>query len=117
MSLSVQHLSDEAVAAFADGMLGGSSRVRAQRHIEGCAECALAVTIQREAARALRSATPPLLPAGLLERLRQVPLTTSLASSPMSLAPDGSPVFPAFGTVDGDPDGGPDGGPGRSDVG
>ena len=38
-----QHLSDEAVAAFADGVLGGSARERARQHVEECAECRTAV--------------------------------------------------------------------------
>jgi len=35
-----QHLSDEALAAFADGVLSGHARDRATRHAAGCPECA-----------------------------------------------------------------------------
>lgn len=69
---SSQHLSDEAVAAAADGVLTGHARDRATRHIAGCAECAHAVRVQREAAWALRTAPAPPLPVDLLDRLRTV---------------------------------------------
>lgn len=98
MSLPVQHLSDEAIAAFADGFLGAGARSRATRHVSGCAECACAVAVQREAAWALRSAVAPALPSGLLDRLRSVPSTTPLPPDTTYLADDGTAVFPAFGT-------------------
>ncbi len=99
MNLSVPHLSDEAVAAFADGMLGSSAAHRAQRHIADCRECAAAVAEQQAAVSALQSAPLPSLPAGLLDRLRAVPVTTPLTPSVLALAPDGSAVFPAYGTA------------------
>src|SRR4051812_27548784 len=92
-----QHLSDEAVAAFADGVLSGHARDRACRHLNACAECRLAVQEQREAAAALRTAPAPALPTNLLDKLRTVPLTAPLPAPPPSvLAPDGSAVFPTF---------------------
>lgn len=97
-TLPVQHLSDEAVAAFADGALGATARSRAARHIAECSECANAVAVQREAVFALRAATVPSLPGGLLDRLRAVPTTTPLSQRPLALDPHGSAVFPAFGT-------------------
>lgn len=103
MNLQIQHLSDEAVAAFADGMLGVSAQNRAVRHIDQCPECALAIDEQRAAVSALRAAPAPALPAGLLERLRAVPVTTPLTPTTMALAPDGSAVFPAFGTTTASP--------------
>jgi anti-sigma factor RsiW len=96
--LSVQHLSDEAVTAYADGMLGNGPAARAGRHVAQCPGCAQAIAEQQAASQALRAAVEPALPAGLLERLRAVPSTTSLTPSTMSLAPDGSAVFPAYGT-------------------
>ena len=74
MNFPVQHLSDEAVAAYADGVLGRTARMRAERHLADCPECAYAVSIQREAVFALRDAPPPALPSGLLDRLRAVPV-------------------------------------------
>ena len=93
------HLSDEAIAAFADGVLRGSARERAGRHLSECAECAYAVAVQREAVWALRAAPAPPLPIDLLDRLRSVPATTPISNIPSALAPDGSAVFGAFGAA------------------
>ena len=70
--MSSQHLSDEAVAAAADGVLTRQARDRAARHLAECTECAQAVRVQREAAWALRTAPIPALPTELLDRLRTV---------------------------------------------
>ncbi len=91
--MSVQHLSDEAVAAFADGVLGGSARDRARKHVDECAECRTAVRVQREAALALRAAPMPTLPTGLASRLRSLPQTTPVSTLPTAIAPDGSTVL------------------------
>src|SRR5215468_3025800 len=99
MNLPAQHLSDEAVAAFADGALTEGARARAARHVADCAECAHAVAVQREAVWALRAAPAPALPGDLLERLRAVPATTPLSGRPIAIDSDGSAVFPAFGTA------------------
>jgi Putative zinc-finger len=93
-----QHLSDEAVAAYADGVLTGAARERARRHAESCADCAHAVRVQREAVLALRTAPAPALPTDLLARLRAVPTTTPINIPPTVLGPDGTPMFPAYGT-------------------
>jgi anti-sigma factor RsiW len=97
--VSSQHLSDEALAAFADGVLSGHARERATRHTAGCPECAHAVAVQREAVWALRAAPAPALPTGLLDRLRSVPTTTPINVVPSTIAPDGSAMFAAFGTM------------------
>ena len=68
MNLPVQHLSDEAVAAYADGMLATPAQARASRHLTQCPECSGAVADQRAAVCALRAAPVPAMPAGLLER-------------------------------------------------
>lgn len=98
MTLTSQHLSDEAIAAYADGVLAATAGARARRHLAVCAECSYAVTVQREAVWALRAAPAPALPSGLLDRLRAVPDTTPLNQPPMALAPDGAPMFVAFRT-------------------
>jgi len=85
--MSSTHLSDEAVAAFADGVLRGNARSRAARHVDTCVECRQAVRAQREAVLALRQAPAPALPAGLFERLRGLP-----AVSPAN--PDAQPAEP-----------------------
>lgn len=97
--MNVQHLSDEAIAAFADGVLCGHARERASRHTASCPECAQAVAVQREAVWALRAAPAPALPTGLLDRLRDVPASTPIRVVPTVLAPDGEPMFAAFGTM------------------
>jgi anti-sigma factor RsiW len=94
-----QHLSDEAVAAFADGVLSGHARDRARRHTATCGECARAVSAQREAILLLRAAPAPALPIGLFDRLVQVPVTTPLRNVPSAVAEDGSTMFAAFGTL------------------
>lgn len=98
--MNSQHLSDEAIAAFADGVLSSHAHDRATRHSAGCPECSYAVAVQREAVWALRAAPAPPLPVGLLERLRSVPSTTPLnVVLPTTIAADGSAVFAAFGTM------------------
>ncbi len=97
-ALPAQHLSDEAVAAYADGVLSATARGRADRHIAGCPECAHAVRVQREAVWALRAAPAPALPSGLLDRLRELPATTPLGRAPAAMSADGSALFRAFGT-------------------
>lgn len=94
--MNSQHLSDEAVAACADGVLTGHARDRATRHVEGCAECRTAVKVQREAAWALRAAAMPALPGGLADRLRSLPLTTPITTLPTVVAPDGSTMLATF---------------------
>lgn len=94
--MKTQHLSDEAVAACADGVLRGHARERASRHVDECAECRTAVREQREAAFALRAAPAPALPATLADRLRSVPLTTPITALPTVLAPDGSTLLATF---------------------
>jgi hypothetical protein len=94
--MNVQHLSDEAVAAFADGVLGGLARDRATRHVSGCAECRAAVQVQREAVLALRAAVAPQASAALFDRLRAVPLTTPLTTLPTAIAADGSTMLATF---------------------
>jgi anti-sigma factor RsiW len=87
------HLSEEAVAACADGVLSGAAQDRANRHIASCRECAEAVRAQREAVLVLRAAPAPPLPTGLFERLREVPQTTPIRSLPTAIGPDGSAVL------------------------
>ncbi|SHH27124.1 hypothetical protein SAMN05443575_3584 [Jatrophihabitans endophyticus] len=100
MNPSSQHLSDEAVAAFADGVLCGLARARATRHTAACTECAEAVRVQREAAAALRAAPAPELPTELLARLCGLPQVTPLeASAPPAtvVMPDGTTMFATAG--------------------
>jgi hypothetical protein len=93
------HLSEDAVAAFADGVLSPAATDRARRHCADCRECAAAVRIQREAAMMLRSACNPTLPMGLLDRLSGLAMSTPLpppsSGLPTVLSADGVPMFVA----------------------
>lgn len=91
-----QHLSDEAVAAFADGVLSGHARERARRHCAVCPGCNYAVAVQREAVWALRAAPAPCLPTGLMDRLREVPATTPISRIPTAVDDDGNAMFATF---------------------
>jgi hypothetical protein len=94
------HLSDEALAAFADNVLTGLARERALRHTKVCAECRHAVAVQREAVWALRAAPAPALPGGLLDRLRGLPETTPITTPvPSAVAPDGRAMLSALAPV------------------
>jgi len=95
------HLSDEAIAAFSDGVLRGAARERAAAHTRSCAECRYAVAVQREAVWALRAAPAPSLPSGLIDRLREVPDVTPISApaTPSAVGPDGSAMFAAFGAA------------------
>jgi anti-sigma factor RsiW len=99
---ALSHLSDEAVAAFADGVLSDTARQRAQSHMAGCTECSEAVYGQRAARAALRSALRPRLPDGLFERLRELPITAELPliQCPAALSAEGQPLFAAAGRVE-----------------
>lgn len=88
-----QHLSDEAIAAFADDVLSGHARERARRHTARCTECNYAVAVQREAVWALRAAPAPSLPAGLLERLREVPDVTPVRRVPSHVDEHGTAML------------------------
>jgi hypothetical protein len=93
------HLSEDAVAAFADGVLSAAAASRARRHCAECAECADAVRGQRETAMLLRAAQAPALPSGLLDRLTGVPMSTPLpppcGGLPTVLGADGIAMFVA----------------------
>lgn len=103
MSLPVQHLSDEAIAAYADGVLAPGARDRAARHLASCTECSHDVRRQYEARDALRAAAAPAAPSALLERLRQLPMTAPLSGPPalrtVVIGDGGAPMFAAYGTV------------------
>jgi hypothetical protein len=91
------HLSEDAVAAFADGVLSASAAARAQRHCAECAECAEAVRAQRETALLLRAAGNPTAPAELMSRLAGLPMSAPLpppcGGLPTVLGADGVPMF------------------------
>ncbi|SDS21411.1 anti-sigma factor family protein [Corynebacterium timonense] len=72
---STEHLSTEAIAAFADGELSPSAERRAHAHIAECAECRRDIDIQRAAAARLRTCRGDetlRAPRTLVERLSHV---------------------------------------------
>jgi hypothetical protein len=83
------HLAGEAVAAYVDDALSPTARDRAERHLRACAECRAVVGAQREAKVLLAAAFDPELPAGLLARLRDIPMTADLGGSDIVLAVHG----------------------------
>lgn len=74
------HLDDD-VAAFVDGQLGADATQAAQRHLQQCDACRLAVAQQRAVKSRVRSGPGPALPPGLLASLSSVP---QVASEPES---------------------------------
>ena len=94
------HLSEDAVAAFADGVLTAAAASRAQRHCAECAEFADSVRVQLVAAMMLRAAQAPSLPSGLLDRLNGLPMSAPLpppsrGGLPTVLGADGTAMFVA----------------------
>lgn len=83
------HLAGEAVVAFVDGELAPVAHARALAHLAVCAECGRAVGAQRDTSRLLAGASDPVLPAGLLSRLRDIPMTAELGGRDVVLAVDG----------------------------
>jgi hypothetical protein len=82
------HLAGEAVAAYVDDALSPIARDRAERHLRSCTECRAVVEAQREAKVLLAASFDPELPAGLLARLRDIPMTADLGGSDIVLAID-----------------------------
>ena len=86
MTLPDVHLAEEALAAYVDGVLSPAADDRAERHLRGCAECRAAVEAQREAKALMAAAPDPELPAGLLAKLLDVPMTADLGGGDWVLA-------------------------------
>lgn len=70
---STEHLSTEAIAAFADGELRMTAYLRAAHHLSLCQQCAAEVDGQRQARAALRDSRPIDVPTSLLGMLSQIP--------------------------------------------
>ncbi|ATE52540.1 MULTISPECIES: anti-sigma factor [Actinosynnema] len=84
--LPEQHLLPDAVVAFVDGELSASAHSRASAHLAACPFCAAEAYSQQQARSAVRSATTPCAPAGLLARLGAIPQEVDLPSAPDGLA-------------------------------
>lgn len=89
MTIPDVHLAGEAVAAFVDGELSSVAHARAVAHLDVCAECRGGVRAQKEAAALLVAEPVPELPAALLARLREIPMTAELGGEDVILAVQG----------------------------
>lgn len=88
-SLSVEHLSPEAVAALVDGELSPKAEHRAKVHIVHCRECRSDVKRQREAAARLRGDTGIHASGNLIERLTRIPEAEPASASHGRFREDG----------------------------
>ena len=84
---STEHLSIEAVAAYADGELPMKAYMRAAHHLSVCPQCSAEVEGQGEARAALRDCQPVNMPTALMGLLSQIP---------QSAPPDPVPPIAAF---------------------
>lgn len=76
------HLSFDAVVAFADGEMSMAAYQRAAAHLSRCASCAAEVSEQTSARELLRSAFTPRMPGSLFDQLRSIPVALPVASDP-----------------------------------
>jgi len=74
------HLSLDAVVAFADGELSLVAFQRAAAHIEQCPACAAEVAEQTSARDCLRRSGAPQIPGALFDQLRSIPLGLAMAA-------------------------------------
>lgn len=89
MTAPTLHLAPEAVVAMVDGELSRGARARAEAHLDSCPQCRMDVAAQREAKSVLSAAGGPMLPDGLLARLRDIPFTTDLDTPGLTLVMQG----------------------------
>lgn len=99
MTLPDLHLGEDALVAYADGVLSPAADERAARHLRSCPECQDSIDAEREAKALLGASPDPMLPAGLMARLLDVPMTADLGSSDRILAVDGDSFGWSTGTA------------------
>ncbi|ADG98546.1 hypothetical protein Srot_2091 [Segniliparus rotundus DSM 44985] len=75
---SVDHISFEAVAAYADGKLGEKASARAREHFQMCPECSEQLQAQMQARAALRHSPRVQVPSELLGTLCAIPSRTAV---------------------------------------
>ncbi len=85
----VDHLSFDAVVAFADGEMSLAAYQRAAAHISRCESCAAEVAEQTSARDLLRSACTPRMPGSLFDQLRSIPIALPLDQRPGGPLADG----------------------------
>ncbi len=76
----IDHLTLDAVVAFADGEMSMVAYQRAATHVARCPQCDAEVKAQMAARSRLRSASSPTMPGSLLDTLRSIPV--ALPSTP-----------------------------------
>ena len=81
---STDHLSTEAVAAYADGELPMKAHLRAGSHLSLCPQCCAEVEAQTQARVALRDSGPLAAPSTLMGLLAQIPQSTPDEPAPSS---------------------------------
>jgi hypothetical protein len=82
------HLSLDAVVAFADGEMGLVAYQRAAAHVAQCESCAMEVAEQTGARQRLRAAGCPSMPSGLLDALRSIPVALPAPPPPVGISRD-----------------------------
>lgn len=80
---STEHLSIEAVAAYADGELPMKAYLRAAHHLSMCPQCAAEVDGQGEARAALRESEPVDMPSTLMGLLSAIPESAPADPTPL----------------------------------
>jgi hypothetical protein len=80
------HLTLDAIVAFADDELTAGAHARATAHLAVCPECSDEVVAQTQARAMLQSATAPSMPSSLLSSLRSIPQDADLPEPPAGLA-------------------------------
>ena len=88
---SVDHLTLDAVVAYADGEMPLVAYQRAAAHVARCPQCDAEVRAQLVARSWLRSAETPAMPTSLLDTLRSIPVALPAADP----APAGDPLTTA----------------------
>jgi hypothetical protein len=83
---STEHLSTEAIAAFADGELRMTAHLRAAHHLSLCPQCAGEVEAQQQARAALRDSRPIRIPSALLGVLSDIPHHSSVTADADAIA-------------------------------
>ena len=73
------HLSLDAVVAYADGEMSLTAYQRAAAHVVKCAECAADVAEQTAASQYLRQARMPTMPGSLFDALKSIPVAVPQA--------------------------------------
>lgn len=71
---STEHLSEEAISVYVDGVMPNYVRMRAEQHLRQCPECRALVEQQRQARARLQQANKPLsTPHSLVRKLHAIP--------------------------------------------